>query len=103
MLRSCPTWVDGKGRRHTRRDVPPVRRPPQRAVLVNRRCAWRSNWAWTQRTAVDTESSFPARCEFPAATRQREFGGRPIRPPISSSNGLGRRAVEWHRREVLHP
>lgn len=42
MLRSCPTWVDGKGRRHTRRDVPPVRRPPQRAVLVNRRCAWRS-------------------------------------------------------------
>lgn len=106
MLRSCPTRVDGKGRRHTRRDVLPVRRPPSpgRSGQPSLRVAVQLGLDATE-TGVDTESSFPARCEVwsPAATRQREFGGRPIRPPISSSSGPGRRAVEWHRREVLHP
>ena len=39
----------------------------------------------------------------PDATRLREFKGRPIRPPMCSSNGPDRESVKWHQREVFHP
>ncbi len=39
----------------------------------------------------------------PAATRLRDFSGKPVRPPVRSSNAPDRRFVEWHRMEVFHP